>query len=112
MSRPLATFLQHRTLSFLTLTILLSFLSVDLPAWGQPPADPASPVYIQPKDRITAFIDDEQRVTLEGNRHPLATAEYDAGAVTPAYRMERMLLTLLPDAAQERSLNQFVDAQY
>ena len=112
MSRALATFLQRYMLSLATLTILLSFLSVDLPAWGQPPGDPASPVYIQPRDRITTFIDDEQRVTLQGNRHPLATAEYDAGAVTPAYRMERMLLTLLPDAAQEQSLNQFVDAQY
>jgi len=112
MSRPLATFLQGYMFSLATLTILLSFLSVDLPAWGQPPGDPASPVYIQPRDRITTFIDDEQRVTLQGNRHPLATAEYDAGAVTPAYRMERMLLTLLPDAAQEQSLNQFVDAQY
>ena len=112
MSRPLATFLQGYMFSLATLTILLSFLSVDLPAWGQPPADPASPIYIQPRDRITRFIDDEQRVTLQGNRHPLATAEYDAGAVTPAYRMERMLLTLLPDAAQQQSLNQFVDAQY
>jgi subtilase family serine protease len=112
MSRPLATFLQRPTLSLLTLTILLSVLSLGLPAWGQPPADPPNPVYIQPRDRITTFIDDEQRVTLQGNRHPLALTQYDAGPVTPAYRMERMLLTLLPDAAQQQSLNQFVDAQY
>jgi pseudomonalisin len=112
MSRPLATFLQRPTLSLLTLTIFLSFLSANLPAWGQPPAEPATPPYIQPRDRITTFIDDEQRVTLHGNRHPLALAQYDAGAVAPSYRMERMLLTLLPDAAQQQSLNQFVDAQY
>jgi pseudomonalisin len=112
MSRPFAVSLQCRAFSFLTLTILLPLLFVNLPAVAQPAADPANPFYIQPRDRITRFIDDEQRVTLPGNRHPLALTQYDAGAVAPTYRMERMLLTLLPDAAQQESLNQFVDGQY
>src|ERR1700688_1609324 len=109
MSRPLATFLLCRRLLFLALTLFL-VLSAYLPAWGQPPADPATPPYIQPRDRITRFIDDEQRITLPGNRHPLALTQYDAGAVGSTYRMERMLLTLLPDAAQQQSLKQFIDA--
>jgi pseudomonalisin len=112
MSRPVPSSLHRPTISFLTLTIFLLFLSLDLSSRAQPPADPASPLYIQPRDRITGFIDDEQRVTLSGNRHPLAVAQYDAGQVAPDYRMERMLLTLLPDAMQQESLSQFVEAQY
>jgi subtilase family serine protease len=112
MSRPFAKSPLRHTFTFIALTVFLSIFSVNQPAWGEPPADPAKPAFIQPRDRITTFIDDEQRVTLRGNRHPLALTQYDAGAVEPAYRMERMLLTLLPDAAQQQSLNQFVDAQY
>jgi pseudomonalisin len=111
MSYHLTASLQRRAFSFLTLPILLSFLSLDLPARAQPPADPPSPVFAQPKDRITRFIDDEQRVTLRGNVHPLALAQYDAGIVAPDFPMEHMLLTLLPDAAQQDALNQLVDAQ-
>src|ERR1039458_8255885 len=51
-------------------------------------------------------------VTLHGNMHPLALAQYDAGAVAPDYPMEHMLLTLLPDATQQDALNQLVDGQH
>jgi pseudomonalisin len=123
MSHPLPAPLHRRalplslSLSFLTLTIFLSFLSLNLPAQAQTPADPPSPLFTlppfaQPNDRITSFIDDEQRVTLRGNVHPLATAQYDAGEVAPGFPMEHMLLTLLPDAAQQDTLNQLLDAQH
>jgi pseudomonalisin len=112
MSHLLAKSLQRRAVSFFTLAITLSLLSQDLPARAQPAPNPANPLYIQPRDRISTFIDDEKRVTLRGNRHPLALAQHDAGSVAPNYRMERMLLTLLPDASQEEALNQFVDAQH
>jgi pseudomonalisin len=100
----------RRLLSFLTLTILFPFLSPDLLAQAQPPL--AQPPFLHVRDRITRFIDDEQTVSLRGNRHPLARAEYDAGAVAPDFPMEHMLLTLLPEAAQQDALNQFVDAQH
>ena len=87
---------RRRTFSFLVLTVFLTLLSQDLPARAQPIADPPNPLSTQPQDRITRFVDDEQRVTLRGNRHPLAIAQYDAGKVAPDYRMEHMLLTLLP----------------
>jgi pseudomonalisin len=117
MSRPWAVLQQRRASTFLTLTIFLSFLSSDLPARAQPAADPSnSPIaqapFVQPKDRITRFIDDERRVTLRGNRHPLSLAQYDAGVVAADFRMEHMLLTLLPGPAQQDALNQFVDAQH
>ncbi len=111
MSRHFAAFLQRRAFSFLTLIILLTFLSLDLPVAAQPPADPASPLYIQARDRITSFIDDGQRVTLPGNRHPLASAENDAGVVAPDFPMEQMVLVLLPEPAQQEALNQLLEAQ-
>ncbi len=104
MFRPLPAPLPRRSsslllsFSFLTLTILLPFLSLDASA--------------QARDRITSFIDDDQRLTLRGNVHPLATSQYDAGEVAPGFPMEHMLLTLLPDAAQQNALNQLLDAQH
>src|SRR5216684_2487481 len=117
MSRPLPAPMPRRAISFLALTIFLSLLSLDLPARVQAQDDPPSPLFIQSpfvpvRDRITSFIDDEQRVTLRGNRHPLAVAQFDAGAVGPDFPMERMILTLLPDATQQAALNQLLDAQH
>jgi pseudomonalisin len=111
MSHLFPASLQRRalSLSFLTLTILLPFLSLHSLAQAQPLAEPP---FVQAKDRITSFIDDDQRVTLLGNVHPLAASQYDAGAVAPGFSMEHMLLTLLPDAEQQNALNQLLDAQH
>src|SRR5271163_3021792 len=117
MSRPFPAFRQHRVISFLSLTILFSFLTLNLSAGAQAQDDPPSPLFTQPpfvqvKDRVTSFVDEDQRVTLHGNVHPLAIARYDAGAVAPDFLMEHMLLTLLPDATQQEVLNQLLDAQH
>jgi hypothetical protein len=45
-------------------------------------------------------IDETQVVTLEGNVHPLARAEFDKGVLSPETRLERMLLLLKPSPAQ------------
>ena len=121
MSRLSSASPQRRVFLFLTLAIFFSLLSLDLPAAvlakkAQPAADPTNPPLTQPpfiqvKDRITSYIDDDQRVTLRGNVHPLAQAQYDAGAVAPDFPMEHMLLTLLPDSTQQDILNQLVEAQ-
>jgi pseudomonalisin len=107
-----AAITRRRSFSFLVLTVFLTLLSQDIPARAQPPADPVNPLFTQPQDRITTFVDDDQLVTLPGNRHPLATSQYDAGKVSPGYRMDRMLLTLLPDASQEEALDRLLDAQH
>jgi pseudomonalisin len=65
----------------------------------------------QPRDRITGYIDDERTIVLHGNRHPLATAANDEGIVSDYYRMERMILTLKPDAAQRTALETLIAAQ-
>ncbi len=44
------------------------------------------------------------RVTLAGNRHPLARPEFDLGRVAPDTRMERMTLVLLPDETQRQAM--------
>ena len=62
-------------------------------------------------DRITSTIDDQVRVRLVGNRHPLARPEYETGAVSPDQRMERMILTLGIDAAREKALDQLIAEQ-
>ncbi len=116
MSDLSAASLQRRAFSFLALTILFPLLLLNLPARAQPQAAPPNaPLtqvpFAQVTDRITSFIDDDQRVTLRGNVHPVALAQYDAGAVAPDFPMEHMLLTLLPDATQQDALNQLVDAQ-
>jgi len=66
----------------------------------------------QPRDRVTGYIDDERTIVLHGNRHPLATAGNDAGMVSDYYPMERMILVLKPDAAQQAALEQLVVAQH
>ena len=123
MSHPFPAHLHRRTLPssllmlFLTLAIFLSFLPLNLSAQAQPPVDPPGPLstlplFVQPNDRITSFIDEDQRITLRGNVHALASAQYDAGEVAPGFPMEHMLLTLLPDAAQQDALEQLLDAQH
>jgi len=54
-------------------------------SWGQNPS--AAP-------RIKAQIDENQRVTLAGNIHPYARAEYHPGAVSPDLPMGDLILVL------------------
>jgi pseudomonalisin len=63
-----------------------------------------------PLDRITTPLNDAMRVTLTGNRHPMARPEYDAGAAALDTRMERMMLVLRPDAAQQLALENLLEA--
>lgn len=53
----------------------------------------------------------ERVVTLEGNVHPLARADFDAGAVSADLRMERMVLLLSASPAQQAELDALVAAQ-
>jgi subtilase family serine protease len=105
---------QRRNL--LLLGFLILFLLPSLVAQAPYQFDPPSPLFILPpyppiKDRVTSFVDDERRVTLRGNTHPLATTQYDAGAVSPDFPMEHMLLTLLPEPAQEETLKLLLEEQ-
>src|SRR6266436_4871096 len=61
--------------------------------------------------RITQAVDENTRVVLKGNVHPLARAEYDQGAVAEAQPLNRMLLLLQRSPDQESALRQLLDDQ-
>jgi hypothetical protein len=61
--------------------------------------------------RITQAVDEKNLVTLKGNVHPLARAEFDQGAVSDGQPLHRMLLLLQRSADQEASLEKLLDDQ-
>lgn len=56
-------------------------------------------------------IDETQVVTLRGNVHPLARAEFDEGAVDPDLPLERMLLVLKPSPSKQAALDDLAEKQ-
>jgi len=58
--------------------------------------------------RISQPIDDQQRVTLKGNVHPLARSRFDQGVVADSFPAQRMLLLLQRSPEQESALRQFL----
>ena len=88
-----------------SISALALFLSTILSITQNLNAQPA------PLDRITAPVDGRLTVARPGDRHPLAIPEYDAGPVAPDHRMDRMMLVLQPDPAQERALEALLAAQ-
>jgi subtilase family serine protease len=64
------------------------------------------------QDRITGAVDDHRTVTLTGNRPAMARSEFDAGATSPDFRMDRMILVLQSDAASQAALESQVAAQH
>src|SRR6202035_4252919 len=57
-----------------------------------------------PRTRINRDIIDDDRVTLMGDRHPLARPENEAGVPPTDLRLDRMILTLLPDPEESQAL--------
>jgi len=56
-------------------------------------------------------LGETQLVTLTGNIHPLARAEYDMGPVDAETRLDRMILELQPSATQQAELDLLVEEQ-
>jgi len=56
-------------------------------------------------------IDEGDAVTLTGNTHPLARAEFDRGVVAPETRLERLVMLLQPDEDRQRQLDELTEAQ-
>jgi uncharacterized protein (TIGR03437 family) len=68
------------------------------------PVRPASP-------RIVQAVDETRLVTLRGNTHALARAEYDQGAAPADLPMERMLLLLSRGPERDAALERFLAEQ-
>jgi subtilase family serine protease len=61
--------------------------------------------------RISSAVDERNMVTLKGNTHPLATAQYDRGEAPGSLPMNRMLLVLQHTPAQEAAIKQLLAEQ-
>jgi Pro-kumamolisin, activation domain/Bacterial Ig-like domain (group 3) len=71
----------------------------------------ANCVFGQTVARVVEKVDNSQRLTLDGNIHPLARAEFDRGAVDDALPMKRMLMLLKRGADQEEALKTLMEQQ-
>ena len=65
----------------------------------------------QVRPRVVQAVRNDQRITLKGNVHPLARAEFDRGAVVESQPITRMLLLLKRGDEQEAALRQYLDSQ-
>ena len=63
----------------------------------------------QAQPRVVETVDSTRRVTLTGNVHPLARAEFDHGAVDDALPMTRILLLLKRGDDQEAALQGYLE---
>lgn len=62
-------------------------------------------------NRVPVRIDESRVVTLAGNVHPLARAEFEMGPVPADMRMQRMMMLLKPSASQQTELDALVEKQ-
>jgi subtilase family serine protease len=65
----------------------------------------------QVRPRVVEAVDDARRITLSGNVHPLARAEFDRGAVAESQPMNRILLLLKRSDEQEAALQDMLAKQ-
>ena len=103
--------MHRRVLFSLQVSIGCLILVLTSPLLAQVTEGAQNPLSVRPQDRIATTIDDEQRVVLRGNLHPLARAENQVGAAPPDYRMEGMVIAFKLDATQQSGLDALVAAQ-
>src|SRR5271166_237888 len=65
----------------------------------------------QVRPRVVEAVDNARRITLSGNVHPLARAEFDRGAVADSQPMNRVLLLLKRGDDQEAALQDYLGQQ-
>jgi pseudomonalisin len=65
-----------------------------------------------PKVRINGPVDDDDRVTLSGNRHPRLVHARDMGRASDSLQVERMILSLAGDADQNAALEHLLVATH
>src|SRR6266568_3777732 len=64
------------------------------------------------RDRVLRTVDEQDRIILRGDVHPLARRDDEIGPVPPGYRMERMVLVLKPDSEQKAALDELLAGQH
>lgn len=83
---------------------ILGMICLMMPAFSQTNVFSKNPLAVRPQNRITRSIEDQERVALIGNRLPFARAANDIGAVSENQAMEKMVLVLQADPAQQQAL--------
>jgi len=66
------------------------------------------PVESAAEPLVRRAVDDAVRVTLAGNVHPMAQAQYDQGRVEDSFAAERLTLILKRSNEREQALNQYL----
>lgn len=70
--------------------VFLLFVSQSLPGWAETsPQNACEPLAVA---RKTNAVDDNMRISLPGNFHPLARAEFDEGKVDDSLPMEHIMM--------------------
>jgi len=100
--------MQGRRVFVLLLFVLCSSFAV----WPQTANQMRDLLSVRPTDRILQPIANQRRVVLSGQRHPLARPEFSIGEAEPDLYMQRMVLVLSPDVAQEAALEELLRAQH
>jgi trimeric autotransporter adhesin len=100
--------------SFLSLTVVLgltglgSQMTLASPGSSEPGSSESAAGGRLNAPRITQPIDENQRVTLTGNVHPLAQARFDRGEAPESTATGRIWLTLRRSTAQQHALEQYL----
>ncbi len=95
----------------LLLSLALGTCFAILPIAQAQNLEPKSPLLAYAQDRVVRPVDDTQRIVLSGNLHPLAQPEFRLKPVAQNFRMDRMMLVLTPDAAQQAALDDLLSQQ-
>lgn len=107
MTTPLSRSTRLRLLLAIFLAILVSAFAEIAFAADRDVRELASPMA-----RIHGDIDDNDRVTLTGNRHPRLAHAKDQGRASDTLHIERMILSLAPDASQKLALERYLNAAH
>ncbi len=84
-------------------SVFLFLLFINLTAFAQQ--------RVVPTNRVTEPIDNRLTVVRTGDLHPMARPRFDQGPASADLRMDRMMLVLQPDPAQQQDLDEFLAAQ-
>src|SRR5271163_4869269 len=94
-----------------TILFASTFTSAPLYAQSNAEAVPSALAFVTPRDRVVQPVEDNQRISLEGNTLPAALPAYETGSVDGSKRFDRMVLVLKPDPVQKAALDVLTAAQ-
>jgi subtilase family serine protease len=99
-------FSKTASLAGLVLFVLL------LAAFTFAPASASAQCTTAAVSRVTTFVDDTARVSLAGNVHPMARAEFDQGRVDDGLPLEHIIMLLQRSPEQESALEAHIDEMH